>query len=70
MKLENGFERCVCGCGELTDVRKDAPVDERLYHVKGAGQLKPSCYKRIYGPSKREEVESKLWLREMGIMLD
>ena len=67
------FERCVCGCGELTNVRKNTPVDKRLYYVDGVGQLKPSCYERVYSSEegkRREELEAKLLLQEMGIMLD
>ena len=64
------FEICVCGCGELTNIRKDTPVDKRLNYIDGAGQLKPSCYERIYSDERRKELEAKLWLQDMGIILD
>ena len=76
MRLENEteeFERCVCSCGKLTNVRKDTPVNKRLYYVGGVGQLNPSCYEIIYGSVERkrkEEFGAKLWLQDMGIVLD
>ena len=76
MRLENKteeFERCACGCGELTNVRKDTPTNKRLHYIDGVGQLNPSCYERIYGSEerkRREELEAKLWLLNMGIILD
>lgn len=47
-KAQDIFERCV-SCYELTDVRKDTPVDERPNYIEGAGQLCPECWRRIYG---------------------
>lgn len=42
------FERCVV-CGELTDIRFDTPIDDRVGYVVGAGQHCLRCYSRIYG---------------------
>jgi len=45
---ESDLEICV-SCGELTDVKKSTPVDERYYYIgDGGGQLDEKCYLKIY----------------------
>lgn len=41
-------DKCV-SCDEDTGVRKDMPVDVRLFYVEGAGQLCKKCWNKIYG---------------------
>lgn len=38
------YERCAL-CNDTVYIRKDVPVDKRLYYVDGAGQLCHDCYK-------------------------
>jgi len=45
---ESDLEICV-SCGDLTDVKKSTPVDERYYYIgDGGGQLDEKCYLKIY----------------------
>jgi len=65
------FEICGCGCGNRTSVRKDTPVDQRgeLY-IEGAGQqLRPECYRKIYGPSSVELSQARIQLHDLGILV-
>ena len=39
----SGLEICA-SCKKPTDVRKDTPIKQRGYYIKGGGQLHPSCY--------------------------
>ena len=60
----NLFEICACGCEQITNVRKDTPVDERNHYVDGIGQLLPECYANIYGISRRDEAHNRIWLED------
>lgn len=42
------FEKCI-SCGDLTKVKKNSHIDERLYYISGAGQLDKKCHEKIYG---------------------
>lgn len=66
---EEEFERCVCGCNCITNIRKDTPIFERVHYVEGVGQLSAKCYREIYGPSRTEELRTKIELYEIGIIL-
>ncbi|MDP2934508.1 MAG: hypothetical protein Q8N59_01960, partial [bacterium] len=41
------YDRCVI-CREPTDVLTSTPIDQRLYHVEGAGQLDKKCFDGLY----------------------
>ncbi len=40
------YEVCVV-CKKKTDVRIDEPITRRYTYIEGAGQLCPSCYKKL-----------------------
>lgn len=39
------YERCAI-CGELTNVRRETPIDQRDFYVVGCGQLCFDCHRR------------------------
>jgi hypothetical protein len=56
--LEEIYEECI-GCGNLTNIRKDIPIDERnIPFQKGMGQICYNCYKKI-------QTEEKFKCRKM-----
>lgn len=69
LQKEDEFEICVCGCGSLTNVRKDTHVQMRGNYVAGAGELSSKCHKEIYGPSRTEEIRTRLELYNLGIII-
>ena len=64
---EEEFERCVCGCNSLTNIRKDTPISERAHYVECVGQLSDKCSRKIYGPSRTEEIRTRIELYNLGI---
>ena len=66
---EEEFERCVCGCNSLTNVRKNTPISERPHYIEAAGELSPRCYNEIYGPSRTEEIRARMELDDLGIII-
>lgn len=48
------FERCVL-CEELTNVKKETPINQREYYVEFVGQLDGQCYLKTYNPERRTE---------------
>ena len=44
---ESDLEICV-SCGDITNVKKSTPIDQRRYYVEGGGQLDEKCYLEIY----------------------
>jgi len=66
-RTEEEFETCICGCGQMTDVRKDTPIDQRNHYVEGAGQFLPAHFAELYGSSLNLRVNNMLWLKAMGI---
>ena len=52
-----------CGrCKEITDIRKDTPIDERMFYVECAGQLCSDCYGKVYTPENMRKAEE--WFTE------
>lgn len=47
MKNEKLYETCVV-CKRLTDVKKDKDVNDRLFYVKGVGQLCETCFHEVF----------------------
>jgi len=45
---KNNFELCV-SCNKPTKDLKDTDIESRLYYVRGAGQLCPECWWKLYG---------------------
>jgi len=52
-------ERCV-SCGNQTTVDTNTPVCYRDNYIDGAGQLCPSCFKRLYGFEK-PQLKRNIW---------
>ena len=49
LEEESEFESCIA-CGNLTDIRKDTPIDQRpTPYIEGAGQPCADCYIKVYG---------------------
>ncbi len=69
LQKEDEFEICVCGCGSPTGVRKDTPIQMRGNYVEGVGPLRDKCYQEIYGPSRTEEIRTRLELYNLGIII-
>jgi len=54
MKKDNLYENCVV-CKRLTNVKKDKDVNDRLFYVKGVGQLCETCFHEVFYMKKNEE---------------
>jgi len=49
LKEQNNEEYEICiSCKEVTDVRKDTPIEFRNLYIIGAGQLCRHCYHELY----------------------
>jgi hypothetical protein len=55
---ESDYERCIL-CENLTDIRKDKDINERLFYIEGLGQLCEICYKELYEKDKRSFKKGK-----------
>ena len=69
-KAKGEFEICVGGCGKVTNVRKDTPIEKRGgYYVQGVGQVCQECYTEIYGPLSGEKAQIMIQLNDIGILV-
>jgi len=62
--VEEIYERCVI-CGELTEVLRETPINERDFYVVGCGQLCFTCYRRT-----GEDPELQITDASMECLLD
>ena len=57
--VEEIYERCVI-CGELTEVLRETPINERDFYVVGCGQLCFDCYRKTCEASELQNADVML----------